>query len=331
MRFFAPLAAVLAMAVPTPGWSQAQPPDPRCSFSILLENDAFTGTDRHYTHGTRLSWLSAEDDLPAYGRWLGRNLPMLAANGRKRIGYALGQSMFTPDNIDLTTLQRNDRPYAGWLFSEVSITSETGSRLDTATLSLGIVGPWSGVEWTQKRWHETFGFQDPKGWEHQLDNEPTLNLMLDRQWRYLAPVSFGGFSADVTPHIGGALGNVFTYAAVGATFRFGQDLISDFGGPPRLTPSLPGAAYFKPRDKFGWYLFAGFGARAVARNIFLDGNTFGSSHSVDKKTLVGDAQAGLALIFSCFRITYTLVYRNKEYDTQERGDRFGAISLTGRF
>jgi lipid A 3-O-deacylase len=278
-----------------------------------------------------LCWLSAEDHLPAYGRWLSRNLPMLATDGHKRIGYAVGQNMFTPDNIDTTTLQRDDRPYAGWFFAEVSITSETGARLDTAALSVGIVGPWSAVEWTQKRWHETFGFQDPKGREHQLDNEPTLNLTIDRQWRYITPVTLGGFAADMTPHIGGALGNVFTYAAIGATFRFGQDLIDDFGGPPRLSPSLPGAAHFKPRDDFGWYLFAGVGGRAVARNIFLDGNSFGSSHNVDKKTLVGDAQAGLALIFPRFRITYTLVYRSKEFHTQDRGDRFGAISLTARF
>jgi lipid A 3-O-deacylase len=114
MRFLAPLLvlllAVVIFTLPASGPAHADHPDAKSNYSILLENDAFTGTDRHCTQGTRLSWLSAEDHLPAYGRWLSRNLPMLATYGHKRIGYAVGQSMFTPDNIDTTTLQRDDRP-----------------------------------------------------------------------------------------------------------------------------------------------------------------------------------------------------------------------------
>jgi lipid A 3-O-deacylase len=53
---------------------------------------------------------------------------------------------------------------------------------------------------------------------------------------------------------------------------------------------MPGAAYFQtPKGGFGWCLFASFEGRAVARNIFLDGNTFTDSHSIDKKTFVGYA------------------------------------------
>lgn len=36
-------------------------------------------------------------------------------------------------------------------------------------------------------------------------------------------------------------------------------------------------------------------ALAVLLNIFLEGKTFEHSHIVDKKPLVGDAQAGLVL------------------------------------
>ena len=65
--------------------------------------------------------------------------------------------------------------------------------------------------------------------------------------------------------------------------------------------------------------------------MFLDGNTFSNSQSVDKKTLVGDAQLGVALVFSRFRLAFTQVFRSIEYVGQANADRFAAVSLTARF
>lgn len=305
--------------------------DRRGSFSLLVENDAFIATDRHYTNGLRASWLSAEDDVPAWGRWLARNMPLIDPGRRLRIGYAVGQSMFTPNDIDVAALQPDERPYAGWLYGEVGLTSETDARMDQIALSLGVVGPLSLAENTQRFWHETFGFQDPKGWDNQLENEPAINLFVERKWRNLwrhAPLL--GLETDVTPHLGGSLGNVFTYAAAGLTVRLGVDLEDDFG-PPRIRPSLPGSAFFTPRSHFAWYLFAGLEGRAVAHNIFLDGNTFADSHSVDRETWVADVQIGLALLFERVRLTFTVVERSPEFEGQGDPDRFGAISATARF
>jgi len=134
----------------------------------------------------------------------------------------------------------------------------------------------------------------------------------------------------VLPHFGGALGNVFTYGAAGLTLRLGTDLEDDFG-PPRIRPSLPGSAYFSPGKGFTWYVFAGLEGRAVLYNIFLDGNVFSDSHSVDKKPFVGDLQAGLVIQLDRFRITYTQIFRTKEFDDQADGDLFGSVSLSYHF
>lgn len=308
------------------------------SFSFLVENDVFvpSGNDRHYTNGVRASCLSAPDRIPDWGDWLARNLPFIAYNGKKRIGYAIGQNMYTPEDIGDPAPQPDDRPWAGWLYGEVSIVSETDRRLDSAALTFGMVGPWSGAEWAQKRWHELIYASEPKGWDNQLDNEPAINLTVDRQWRYYALPDIAGLNADFTPHLGGALGNVYTYAAAGVTARFGSGLDKDFGGPPRIRPSLPGAAHFEAKESCseyfcGWYGFAGVEGRAVLRNIFLDGNTFGGGPSVDRKLFVGDLQAGAALLFRRFRLTYTIVFRTREFDGQDDGDIFGAFSATTRF
>lgn len=92
---------------------------------------------------------------------------------------------------------------------------------------------------------------------------------------------------------------------------------------------MPGSGFFIPRHGFGWYLFAGIEGRAVARNIFLDGNTFRDSRNVDKEPLVGDLQFGIAITWRNLRLGYTHVLRKREFKGQGgRRDDFGAISLS---
>lgn len=112
--------------------------------------------------------------------------------------------------------------------------------------------------------------------------------------------------------------------------RFGENLPNDYG-PPRIQPSLPGSAFYDPSDGFGWYIFAGIEGRAVAHNIFLDGNTFQDSRSVDKKPFVGDLQAGIAVTLWRTRVSYTHVLRTREFDGQDTTDSFGAFSASFRF
>jgi hypothetical protein len=78
-------------------------------------------------------------------------------------------------------------------------------------------------------------------------------------------------------------------------------------------------------------VFAGLEGRAVLYNIFLDGNTFTDSHSVDKETWVGDVQAGVVVQWNRFRITYTQIFRTKEFEGQDDGDLYGSVSLSYRF
>ncbi len=136
--------------------------------------------------------------------------------------------------------------------------------------------------------------------------------------------------ADITPYAGADLGNVLTQAAGGVTLRIGFDLPADYG-PPRVRPSLTGSDYFAPQRDFGWYLFAGTEGRAVARNIFLDGNSFQDSRSVDKRPLVADVQFGVAMTIGQVRFAYTHVLLTKEFYHQKSSDAFGSFSASVRF
>lgn len=300
------------------------------TLSLVFENDLFYDTDRNYTNGVRASWLSSPDGTPDWALGAARWFPLFPEGGIVRTSYAVGQNMYTPDDVALRNPPRDDRPYAGWLYGSVGLIAETGRRLDQLELTLGVVGPASLAEQTQTLIHEITGAPEPRGWDTQLKNEPGVVLTYQRSWRGFVSQSVSGFGFDVTPHAGGTLGNVFTYANAGLMLRFGQRLPLDYG-PPRIQPSLPGSGFFVPQDGFGWYLFAGVEGRAVARNIFLDGNTFRDSRSVDKEPLVGDLQFGLALTWRNVRLSYTHVLRTREFETQDEADDFGAFSLTMRF
>ncbi len=303
--------------------------DDKGIFNVVIENDLFAGSDSDYTNGIRFAWMSSEENMPLLARQIANILP-LAGDGNKRISIAAGQSMFAPEDLSRRDLVVGDQPYAGWLYGSVGMVSDTGKTLDNVMLTLGVVGPLSLAEPSQKFVHHVVGSPQPNGWDNQLKNEPGIVLTYERKWRSIYEISPFGLSADVTPHAGMNLGNINTDAAVGATFRLGYDLPADYG-PPRIRPSLPGSDFFVPTEDLGAYLFTTIGERAVARNIFLDGNTFRDGPSVDKKNFVTSLQVGAAVTYFDTRISYTQVFMTKEYNTQKHPSVFGALTLSQRF
>jgi hypothetical protein len=207
---------------------------------------------------------------------------------------------------------------------------QNDNRYDKLELEMGMVGPSSLAEDVQTFWHSLLGLHVPEGWDNQLDNEPGLVLYYEQARSFEYDDVIAGLDFDIIPNFGGSIGNVLTHAAAGLIVRLGSELDKDFG-PPRIRPSLPGGAYFSPGRGRNWYVFAGLQGRAVIRNIFLDGNTFSDSQSVDKRILVGDLQAGLTVIIDRLRFSYTQIFRTREFEGQDRGDIFGSLSLSCHF
>ena len=190
------------------------------------------------------------------------------------------------------------------------------------------MGPESYARDIQETVHEWVGSDDPKGWSNQLKNEPTLVVAYELKYR-LWQTGFGHWPEfDIIPHAGAALGNVYTYANAGAEIRFGYNLPLDFGtGPVRPVGEATVSAADARSPSFGFHFFVGVDGRAVLQNIFLEGNTFTDSHEVDKKPFVADIMAVASLKIKNFRLSYTHVFRTKEFDEQEEDQIFGSISL----
>lgn len=317
---------------PPEGEDQLRPyNDHRGTYGISFENDIVSGQDNNYTNGVRFSYFSPEDQVP---KWLDEAsdfFPLFNDAGKKRWGVAFGQSMFTPDDIETQLPQPNDQPYAGWLYGTAGVVSDMGGKqLDTFQVTLGVVGPLSGAEHTQKFIHSAIDSPYPNGWRYQLENEPGIILTYERKWRSIFEFEPFGYGFDITPSAGMNLGNIYTDATIGAVARFGYDLPADYG-PPLIRPSLSGSDFFTPSREFGWYLFAGLEGRAVARNIFLDGNTFRDSPSVDKYPFVGGVQGGVAFTVDGYRVAYTHVIRSDQFRGQNEREEFGSLNVSWRF
>lgn len=342
-------AAIFAAAL-FAGWgpSVARAGDADGTLTVQIENDYFAGTDRHYTQGLRLSYLAPATRTPLWAQrlpdvpaWFG---PGTDKRADRRIGVTVGQSIFTPQDVEAVNVVVNDRPYAGWLYGGLAMQTrykdgEASTRLDILAIEFGIVGPYALAEETQNTFHGLIKSYRVNGWDNQLKNEPAFHVTFERKWRTgeVHLISWRDrvdLAVDFIPHVSLSAGTVYTHAGFGGTIRLGNYLPDDFG-PARIRPASPGSQSFDPiGDPRGlrWYLFLGLEGRAVARDIFLDGNTFASSHSVDKKPLVADLQLGLALVLGDdVRVNYTYVVRSREFRGQLKPDRFGAMSLSVRF
>lgn len=322
-------------AVPVLAPVSALAADSKGTLSVVLENDLFgAGTDEHYTHGTEINYVS-DTYQPGWLKSFADTIGLYDDGDELRVAWSLGQQMYTPSNIETTELVVDDRPYAGWLYTSFGLTSDSRVRaeqndsvrtIDRFEVILGIVGPDSRAEEAQRAVHNATDSDEPQGWDNQLDNEGTIDLAYQREWLVPLVASY----VDVVPRAGITLGTSQRFAGLGATLRVGSGINSD-AGPPLMRPTATGSYYFKPTQRFYWYLFAGAHGRYVDHNIFLDGNTNGDSHSVEKEEWVGEVQAGLVAGVGNWRMTVTEIVRSREFVGQDEPDEFGSVAVSYRF
>lgn len=328
----------------------AWPSDESWTFTLRFENDLFADTDRFYTSGIKLSWISPElhwfQDLPWFRseKWLNRwgnrlanALPFSADKTRQRnLSLSVGQMMFTPEHVARRDLILTDRPYAGWLYGSVAFHSKTYRRLDTFELQAGLTGPWSLAEQAQDLVHKLRGLDRARGWDNQIDTELGFAAIYEYKYRIIPRHDFAGlWGVDAIAHAGGAVGTVFTYANWGLEARLGWNIPTDFGtglirpaGETNAPSDTRDPRYAAGGGEFSLHLFAAATGRLVARDIFLDGNTFSNSHHVAKEPLVGDAVFGVSLIWRNFKLSYARVLRTREFELQDNSQKFGSVSLS---
>lgn len=351
----APRGWLVCLALLAPGQARATEPAPvaiehparwsdlfrTSAFSLISENDKyFAGTDQHYTNGLKLSFLGETrvDESPLLVRKIAEYVPTLNSRTAKeqtyKVGVSLGQNIYTPSDLTTTAPLPHDRPYAGWLYGALTFQAQStdGRLLRVVEIAVGVVGPSALGREFQNGFHDIIKVAHANGWAHQLHDEPGLVLSWERRYR-VGKIAWPllGLESDLMVRGGISLGNIRTNAATGLAVRLGWHLPADFGAD-LIRPAGDSIA---SAHRFSAYCFASSETRAVARNIFLDGNTWHDSLSVDRRPIVADLNLGLVLRLPFggprlkgMQVAYMQNYRTKEFYGQLKRDVFGSIGFT---
>lgn len=303
--------------------------------TVSYENDLIgSGSDQYYTSGVQLDYFKVDQKAPDLVNRLADDVLGYDVRSATATSFVLGQKIYTPKSIKISGAQNNDRPWAGWLYTGYTLTNLYNTHSDEFTMLAGIVGPASLAEHTQKFIHKNItDSPKPMGWDNQIHTEPGVVLAWERRWPHYVDGEILGGMWQLEPSVSASLGNVATYGGAGITVTFGPNQKELQDTPPRIFPAMPGSGYFDlPANRsWDWYAFAGLNGRGVVRDIFLDGNSFRDSASIDKRPFVADANAGVSLTYADYRLSYTMVYRTKEFYGQDDPAIFGSLSLSKRF
>ncbi|MET0332784.1 MAG: lipid A deacylase LpxR family protein [Rhizobacter sp.] len=311
--------------------------------NIRLDNDAlgFDGQDRGYTSGFEFGWMSANleeardpDCVPRGLRAAHRFLEALHPQDfdQRNFLFTLTQAIYTPADGSTSALVVRDRPYAAALLLGVGYNARRDERLRVTQLKIGMVGPSARGEQVQDSIHRLIDAKQWQGWDHQLRDEPVVQVVHEQMQRYGQQRLSRNWSWDFISHWGASLGNYLTHANVGAEWRIGRGLPDDFGSDP-LRPSGENTAPTLRPASGDWdlHFFATADVRAVAWNITLDGNTWKDSHSVDKRRLVADLGVGTSLTVKGWKVALAHYWRTREFRGQEASPMFGSITASRRF
>lgn len=276
------------------------------TFSLRTDNDAFdfwmlpwNRPDEDYTSGVHLDYDGGDAPRWSHALIKGRSECVVHAQACRTARLELGQDIYTPSvDVNDPHASASARPNAGWLYLAQSARALSVDRLDEFTLTLGVTGPPSLARFTQRLAHEAAPeFNRPTDWSHQIAFEPGAILRYEQQRRAWT-ASGASVGVDVIPTGGVSLGNVLTAADAGLRIRSGWHLAHPW------LPEPPSA---------GFTIEAGVSGQAIARNLFLDGNTFERGPRVGHEPFVGTGDLAVEVRYRAISLEYRAVNQTRAY------------------
>ncbi|WP_299791714.1 lipid A deacylase LpxR family protein [uncultured Shewanella sp.] len=304
---------------------------------LQVDNDFIFKDDGNYTNGLVLGWesdpMQSLNDKALPIRW--QSLASFKQNDAQRAwGVKLTQQMWTPGDIKSEAPQPYDRPYAGYLALE-SHTATYGERWAQKNwLSIGVLGPASLTEQLQKMFHKITPSSTPNGWQHQIENQLTLQLAYEIDALIVRQNAFdNAFMGQTQWELSGLshtqVGNFRSETDLGLTLRWGTNLAESFG---RLSLHSGQLGNISATTKSGsWMLFA----RAYLGYRFND-QTIDGSLPYDSHVEVENNQAGITTGFIWTQPSWSLAWNFNAYTREQQSNPnnwhgYGTLIVTWRF
>jgi lipid A 3-O-deacylase len=306
------------------------------AWTFTLENDVFTGSDNNYTNGLGVSWVSnaidTYDERSFVRRWgeFWSFLPFVGNEGyRTYVSWSLAQEMHAPDDLEDPDPPLDDQPYAGVLYLDNTLYAKKERWMHAWQLRVGVVGPASQADDTQKWFHDMTGGTEPMGWDTQLPDEPVLNVGYTGTYLLAQGDLSRSASWRIIPVANVGLGNYFTGAGLGVYGEIGWNLVDALGGTA-LRQGFNTASTVGVGPVSGWSvsLSGGFVGYGVGHYLPLDGTVTKDSRSVETEPFIGMATVGITVRHRGFVAFLGRTYFTQTFETERESPEFGTLSLS---
>lgn len=294
------------------------------SWAIAFDNDLLAPghRDRDYTYGMNLTYsgeraedadISLKTPLAVVDNWLG--VDHIATNSRSNYSVETGLYGFTPKELEQTTIDQTDRPYASLVYlssshEQIDLDSNVAWN---STLTIGVLGlGWVGD--LQNAAHKETQSEGARGWNHQISDggELTGRYVLARQ-HYIESFSD---SFEVKSTVQASVGYL-TETSWGLSFRTGKIISPWASFNPDLISYGEKSTYSNNTTTTNeHYFWSGFTLKARFYNAFLQGqfrdSDFSYSYSA-LRPLIAEAWAGYTYAFKQgYRMSYVLRAQSSE-------------------
>jgi len=157
-------------------------------FRFYYENDFIALTDYYYTSGMNIELVK-----PSFQKNPLNKLFFHLRGSKMKYGLALDHYAFTPRYIYLSDILYNERPYAGCISVNsfrIALNEKKRKQVSTS-LMLGLIGPDTFWEPVQTFLHKyLIPAPQPKGWDHQIQNDLILSYKLNIEKNFIKSGSF---------------------------------------------------------------------------------------------------------------------------------------------
>jgi len=291
----------------------------RKELTVVTDNDAYVSMirDQYYSNGILLNYKFLNDSIALFRS---------KSIKKQFTEIQFGHNIYTPEEYREFNLAELDRPYAGWIFGGLHYNVVKHKSFLKLKINAGVIGPKAMGDKFQKNWHKIFGFDQPNGWETQIQNEFNVNVGIDHSF-LIAEDALSTERFEIFCNNSLTLGNGFSNISTGLTFRAGK-------ANPIEESNLFGSKIGngKSFDKVEFYFFYKPAVAFILYDATVQGGLFEHTSIVTftPNRFVFGNELGLSFSYKQVSMEYSVFLKTAEI-SKNQAQFYGRILLAYRF